>query len=344
MTGLLTPDRMQAQMAALPDAPQSNTCASKLGAPGSGSLAGIVVDSNHNPLSGALLHLERDGFSESCDLATEPDGRFLFADLPSGSYRLRVSFSGMQTLVDEEITLQNGEHLRLPDLTIHLATATQQVTVTVNQIELAQEEVKTEEKQRALVIFPNFYSSYIWNAAPLDTRQKFDLALHSIFDPVNLLVVGAEAGGLQYTDTYHDYGTGAGAYGKYYGATFADTAIAHILGSAALPSLLHQDPRYFYKGRGSKTSRALYAITRAVITRNDAGRDVPNYSSMAGSLMAGAISNAYHPAADRGAGLTFRNGAIAIGGHAFDNLIREFILRQLTSHVPDSGVGQPPPK
>ncbi len=330
-------------MAALPDAPQNNSCGSQLGTPGSGSLAGTVLDSNHNPLSGAQVHLERAGSSGGCDLATAPDGRFLFANLPSGMFRLRVSLSGMQTVVDEQIMLQNGEHLALPDLTVHLATSTQQVTVTASQIELAQEEVKAQEKQRALVIFPNFYSSYIWNAAPLNPRQKFGLALHSIFDPVNFLVVGAEAAGLQYTDTYH-YGTGAEAYAKYYGSTFADTAVARTLGSAVLPSLLHQDPRYFYKGRGGAASRALYAITRAVITRNDAGRDVPNYSSVAGSLMAGAISNAYHPEADRGAGLTFRNGAIAIGGHAFDNLVREFILRQITSHVPDSDVGQPPPK
>ncbi|HEX6774017.1 MAG TPA: hypothetical protein VF126_18415 [Acidobacteriaceae bacterium] len=140
----------------------------------------------------------------------------------------------------------------------------------MSQVELAQEEVKTQEKQRALVIFPNFYSSYIWNAAPLNSRQKFDLALHS----VNFLVVGAEAGFLQYTDTYH-YGTGAEAYAKYYGSTFADTAIAHILGSAVLPSLLHQDPRYFYKGSAARrlarftpsAARSLRATTPAVTYR-----------------------------------------------------------------------------
>jgi hypothetical protein len=332
-----------AEVADLPDAPQGNYCASQLGISGTGSLAGTVVDSNYNPLSGAQVHLERAGSSASCDLATERDGGFLFADLPKGVFRLRVSFSGMQTVVDEQIMLQNGERLTLPDLTVHLATTTQQVTVTVSQAELAQEEVKTQEKQRALLIFPNFYSSYIWNAAPLNPRQKFDLALHSIFDPVNFLVVGAEAGGLQYNDTYH-YGTGAEAYAKYYGSTFADTATTRILGGAVLPSLLHQDPRYFYKGRGRAASRALYAVTRAVITRNDAGRNEPNYSAVAGGLMAGAISNAYHPETDRGAGLTLRNGAIAIGGHAFDNLVREFILRPITSHVPESGVGQPPLK
>lgn len=315
----------------------------QFGTAGTGSLGGTVVDSNHTPLPGAQVHLERDGSAGSCDLATDSDGRFVFGDLAKGTFRLRVSLTGMQTVVDEQILLQNGQRLTVPDLTVRLATATQQVTVTVSQVELAQEEVKAQERQRALVIFPNFYSSYIWNAAPLNTRQKFDLALHSVFDPVNFLVVGAEAGGLQYFDTYH-YGSGAEAYAKYYGSTFADTAIAHILGSAVLPSLLHQDPRYFYKGRGGMASRALYAISRSVITRNDAGRDVPNYSSMAGSLMAGAISNAYHPAADRGVGLTFRNGAIAIGGHAFENLVREFILRRLTSNVPASEVGEPPPK
>jgi hypothetical protein len=336
---------MQAQMSTSSkvylDAPQS-TCATKLGASGNGSLAGTVVDSNHNPLAGAQVHLERDGSAGSCDVATELDGRFLFEDLRKGTFRLRIWLSGMQTLMDEQITLQNGQHLTLPDLTVRLATATQQVTVTVSRVELAQEEVKTQEKQRALVIFPNFYSSYIWNAAPLNSRQKFDLALHSIFDPVNFLVVGAEQAS-------------------------CSTPIRITTGQerkptrniTARPSPTRRSPTFsaarcfrrfctripvISTKAGAARRLALYAISRAVITRNDAGRDVPNYSSVAGSLMAGAISNAYHPATDRGVGLTFRNGAIAIGGHAFENLIREFILRQLTSHVPEPGVGEPPPK
>lgn len=329
----------------LPDAPQSQLqsqqCGDSLGATGHGSIAATILDNARNPLSGAQVELQRDGSPGTCTATTAEDGRFLFSDLPRGNFRLRVSVPGMQTLVDEQITIHGSEHLTLPDLTVQLVTAAQQVTVTVSQVELAQEEVKAQEKQRALLIFPNFYSSYIWNAAPMNSRQKFGLALHSLLDPVNFLIVGGEAAGLQYTDTYHAYGTGAQAYGKYYGATFADNASARLIGGAVLPSLLHQDPRYFYKGRGTVTSRALYAITRAVITRNDRGQDVPNYSSMLGGLAAGGISNAYHPSSDRGVALTFRNAGIDIGGHAFDNLIREFILRKLTSNVPDYANGQP---
>ena len=76
-----------------------------------------------------------------------------------------------------------------------------------------------------------------------------------------------------------------------------------FIGSAILPSILHQDPRYFYKGTGSITSRALYAISTVVICRGDNGRWQPNYSNVAGNLISAGISNLYYPASNRnGAG------------------------------------------
>jgi hypothetical protein len=121
----------------------------------------------------------------------------------------------------------------------------------------------------------------------------------------------------------------------------ADEALSRMIGSAILPSLLHQDPRYFYRGSGSKKSRAFYAISSAVICRGDNGRLQPNYSYVLGSFAAGGISNLYHPASDRGVGLTIGNGFLNVAAHALDNLGREFVFRKLTPKVPDYAQGKP---
>jgi hypothetical protein len=114
-----------------------------------------------------------------------------------------------------------------------------------------------------------------------------------------------------------------------------------MIGSAVLPSLLHQDPRYFYKGSGSITSRAVYAIKQTVICRGDNGRSEPNYSRVFGNFAAAGISNLYRAPEDRTASLTFRNGFIITASNAAGNLVREFLLRKITSKVPDYEQGQP---
>lgn len=175
----------------------------------------------------------------------------------------------------------------------------------------------------------------------MNARQKFGLAFHSITDPVDFIVTGAVAGVQQGLDTFHDYHQGAQGYAKRYGASYADGAIARVIGSAVLPSILHQDPRYFYKGTGSKTSRAWHAVSSAVITRRDSGSLEPNYSHIGGSFIGGAIANAYHPAANRGLGLTLRNGSLDTAGNVLNNLLREFVLRDFTPKVPAYATGQP---
>jgi hypothetical protein len=107
-----------------------------------------------------------------------------------------------------------------------------------------------------------------------------------------------------------------------------------MIGGAILPSLLKQDPRYFYKGTGSTRSRILYALANAVICKGDNGHWQANYSGILGALAAGGISNLYYPASSRnGAGLTFENTLIGIGGSAVGNLFQEFLVRKLTPHT-----------
>ena len=216
-----------------------------------------------------------------------------------------------------------------------IATSVTEVKVELSPIEMAQEQIKEQEKQRVLGIFPNFYVSYVPNAAPLTSKQKFELALKTTVDPVRFVTVGAIAGVEQATNRFSGYGQGAQGYAKRYGASYADFVTNAFIGGAILPSLLKQDPRYFYKGSGSVRSRALYAIANAVICKGDNGHWQPNYSEILGSLAAGGISNLYYPASDRnGAALTFENALIGIGASAAINVLQEFVLRKFTPNVP----------
>jgi len=173
------------------------------------------------------------------------------------------------------------------------------VEVGLSKTELSEEQIKVEEKQRVLGVLPNFYVSYIPDAAPLSSKQKFKLAGKTVIDPFTFVFVGGAAGVQQAQNHFREYGQGAQGYGKRFAAGYADMVAGTFIGSAILPSLLKQDPRYFYKGTGSKPSRFLYAIGNSVICKGDNGRWQPNYSNILGNLAAGGISNLYYPPQDR---------------------------------------------
>jgi hypothetical protein len=300
----------------------------------SGSISGIVLDANGGTLSGADLTLRSAKTGEERMSLSGTNGDFSFAGLAAGNFKLTITSPGMGPLVFPVIVLGEGERRELSRISMAVAGTTTEVRVSVTQTELAREQVKAAEQQRVLGVLPNFYSSYLWDAAPLNGSQKFGLAFHSIADPVEFLATGVIAGAEQATNTFPGYGQGAAGYAKRYGAAYADDVLGRMIGSAILPSLIHQDPRYFYKGSGSVRSRAFYAISRAIVTRGDDGRTEPNYSRLFGSFAAGGLANLYYPRADRGLGLTLGDGAVSIAGHAADNLIREFFLRRLTPSVP----------
>ena len=157
-----------------------------------------------------------------------------------------------------------------------------------SQVEIAQEQLNIEEKQRVLGVFPNYYVSYDPDPEPLSTRQKFQLAWKTSIDPVTWILSGGFAGVEQASNTFPGYGQGAQGYGKRFGANYADGLSDTLIGGAIFPSLFKQDPRYFYKGTGSIRSRALYAIANSVICKGDNGRWQPNYSAILGGLAAGA--------------------------------------------------------
>jgi hypothetical protein len=115
-----------------------------------------------------------------------------------------------------------------------------------------------------------------------------------------------------------------------------------MLSSAILPAAFKQDPRYFYKGTGSRGSRAMYAIANAVICKGDNGHWQANYSAILGGLAAGGISNLYYPSSNRsGVEVSFTNALIGTAEGAVQNLFQEFVVRRLTPRVPNYAADAP---
>ena len=300
-----------------------------------GSIRGTVVDPKGTGVAGAHLTLTREEQSSSQETLAQDDGQFSFSNVSPGPFHLIITSTGFAAQ-GASGKLGSGESCIMPQITMAVATNVTEVRVELSTIEIAQEQIEDQEKQRLFGVIPNFYVSYVQNAAPLTPKQKFQLAWKSTVDPVSFGVTAAVAGVQQATNTFGGYGQGAQGYGKRYGAAYGDLVTGTYIGGAILPSLLKQDPRYFYKGTGSVRSRALYAIANSVICKGDNGHWQPNYSGIAGSLASGAISNLYYPAADRSdAALMFENTLIGIGETAAVNLLQEFVMRKFTPNLPN---------
>jgi hypothetical protein len=245
-----------------------------------------------------------------------------------------ISAQGFRSWSSPNVVLNPGQYLILSVPKLHIATALTTVNVGYSAAEIATEQVKTEEQQRIFGIIPNFYVSYDPNAAPLTTKLKFQLAAKVAFDPVTFIGVGFLAASEQAGDN-PNYREGAIGYGERYGAAYANGITDIMIGGAILPSLLHQDPRYFYQGTGTNGSRVVHALTSPFVCKGDNGRWQPNYSTIGGDLASAAISNAYYPASNRGLGLFLGNFLIGTGQRAAANLTQEFILRRLTPKAKD---------
>jgi hypothetical protein len=298
--------------------------------PVAATIQGSVVDQSGAVVSGALVAVVCNTSSARLESKSDENGEFSFANVPPGPFHITVTSSGFAAQTSSG-TLQPGEAQTLPQIVLAVADALTEVQVGLTQSEVAEEQIRIEEHQRVLGIIPNFYVSYIPNAAPLTARQKFQLASRTVIDPFTFAVVAGAAGIEQWQGHFAGYGQGAEGYAKRFGAGYADTVAGTYIGGAILPVVFRQDPRYFYKGTGTIPARFFYAIANAVICKGDNGRWQVNYSNILGSLAAGGISNLYYPSQDRnGLGLTLENGAIGIASTAVQNIFQEFVIRRLT--------------
>jgi hypothetical protein len=302
--------------------------------PTSGSIRGTLVDQSGALVVGANVALTGEHHSPNREVLSGDNGEFSFTNVAPGPFQLTITSVGFATQTVPG-NLLPGEVQTVPQIVLLISARITDVQVSLSPTEISEAQIKDEEKQRVFGVIPNFYVTYDPHPLPLTSKQKYELAWKTTVDPVTFAIIGGIAGVQQAENTFSGYGQGVQGYAKRYAASFADLTTGTFLGSAVLPSLLKQDPRYFYKGSGSKRTRILYAIANSVICKGDNGRWQPNYSNILGNLAAGGISNLYYPAQNRnGAELTFENAAIGTGATAVANLVEEFLMRKLTPHIP----------
>jgi hypothetical protein len=188
-----------------------------------------------------------------------------------------------------------------------------------------QEQTAGVSNDRLFWTLPNFLTVNSTHLPPLTAGQKFKVVARGTFDPVEYAYIAFLAGISQAEDSEPGYGQGAAGYGKRYGAAFTDNAIENFMTAAILPSLLKQDPRFYQSDRGGFGRRLGYAMSRIVVTHSDSGHTQFNFSEVAGSAMAAAISTySYHPSGDR----TLRNtGSVwgtQVGWDTVTLVVKEF--------------------
>ena len=298
--------------------------------PEAAHITGTVTDVNGDVLSGATVILQGTAPNTPRTVLSDDNGFFAFNDLDPGTYHITITAKEFADWTSPDIVLNRGQYVIVADSKLHIAEAVTTVNVADSPEEIASEQVKIEETQRVFGIIPNFYVVYDQNPAPLTTKLKFQLALKTSTDVVTFLGAGVLAAINQAGDT-PNYVQGWKGYGERFGAAYADGFSDIMLGGAILPSLLHQDPRYYYQGTGTTMSRSLHAISSPFICRGDNGRLQPNFSSVGGDLASAALSNLYYPPSNRGEGLIFENLALTTGERMLSSLVQEFVLHRLTS-------------
>jgi hypothetical protein len=201
--------------------------------------------------------------------------------------------------------------------------------------EKAETAAPATSNDRLFFALPNFLTlESADRVPPLTTKQKFAVVTRSSFDYIQVPWYAFLAGVSQAEDSEPGYGQGAAGYGKRFGAAAADGTIENYFTSAILPSVFHQDPRFYQLGKGGFWHRTFYAVGRIVVTRSDTGTNQFNVSEVFGSAIAAGISTySYHPHDDK----TLSNTASVWGSQiAYDAgtiVLKEFwpdIRRKLT--------------
>jgi hypothetical protein len=303
-------------------------------APSVSQLSGTVTDTDEAIITNAHITLDDAETKTTSTTQSDDTGAFVFLAVTPGRYRVRITAPGFASWKIEDVIIRAGQNFVLPPILLGVESISSTVDA-ITMEDLAEQQISAEVKQRIIGVLPNFYVSYIPNAAPLTRKQKFKLAFKVTVDPVTLFTTGVTAGIEQWQGDFAGYGQGFSGYAKRYGATYGDRVSSTFFGAALLPSLLHQDPRYFYKGKGHVVTRALYAISTVVICKGDNGHWQPNYSNVFGNLAAGGISSLYYPDSDRhDLQVTVDNILIGVGTGAIGTLFQEFLLKHLTHGVP----------
>ena len=311
--------------AATPTGPAAAPLAS-----GTATISGTVQDVNGDLVPGATVVLKADSSEDRREVVSDDNAAFKFDSITPGiPYEVSVHIKGFSDWTSPSIVLQPSQFF-LEDIHLRMEGESTSVTVYGSTEEIAVEQVHLAEQQRVLGIIPNFYVMYdSANAVPMTTKLKFKLAMRVARDPISILGVGFMSGIEQAANT-PNYVQGAKGYGQRFGANAAGAFSDILIGGAILPSLLHQDPRYYYQGTGGTRSRLAHAFATPFICRGDNGHRQINFSSMGGDIGATALSMTYLPDSNRGMGTVFTQFGINTAERVFGAIAQEFIIPRFT--------------
>ena len=292
---------------------------------------GTVKDGAGQAVAGAIVTLETAAGTGQRTTATDQAGAFHFGDVAAGSYNVTVAAGGFAVWT---ANVTAGVLNQAPVAAVlQVAPVTSTIEVTPPPKELAAEQLKSEEKQRVLGVFPHFLVTYDPNAAPLTAGQKFHLGFKTLVDPVTLLGTGIDAGIQQAQNKYPEFGQGVEGYAKRFGARYTSHISGVMIHHVILQAVFHQDPRYFYRDTGSFRSRVWYSIWTAFECKGDNGRWQPDYSDVIGGAAASQVSRLYYPYTSRPWLRLFHNVLEGFGGRAEDHLLEQFVVRRFTTHT-----------
>jgi hypothetical protein len=298
------------------------------------TITGTVVDTSGTFVAHAQITLSLEGGGPDRETQSTEAGDFSFSNVTPGPFHMTLTADGLAVKVIAG-DLHAGETLNLPRTALAVAAFNAEVNVTPDEAEIAEAQIKVQEQQRIIGIIPNYFVNYDANAAPLNTKQKFELTWKGFVDPAAFVGIVINAAIGQVRNTNPGFGRGAQGYAKRSGAAYADFVTGRIIDKVVMPTVFKQDPRYFYKGTGSARSRAFYAISRSVMCRGDNKQAQVCYSSLISHFASASVTNFYYPPADRNSSrVILENAVIGIGGHAVGNLLQEFVARKLTRKKP----------
>ena len=185
----------------------------------------------------------------------------------------------------------------------------------------------SEGKQtpRIMWVVPNFTAvSANTQLPPQSTSEKFKMASEDSVDYSSFVWAGMVAAQSMALKAYPELGVGPAGYGRYYWRAFVDQASGSYFTEAIVPTLTHEDARYYTLGHGGFFRRAAYALSRVVITKTDSGGKSFNYSEVVGNGFEAGLSNLYYPREERGLSKTAQNWGTQMEAAALNNIVKEF--------------------
>ena len=189
------------------------------------------------------------------------------------------------------------------------------------------------QPKRILGLMPNYRAVSAGTIPPPPTpKQAFKIATENSFDYSSYVFVGITSALSEWSNGHPQLGEGMAGYGRYYWRGFLDKTDGNYLVIFALPTVFHQDERYYAKGEGGFWNRAVYSASRILITPNYHGQNTFNISEVLGRGMAQGISMSYYPTRDRTLGALAIKYGYALGRDALTNVFREF-WPDIATHV-----------